>query len=1138
METYTYDECRRASLDYFNGDELAAEVFAGKYALRDASSRLYEQTPTDMHRRLAREFARIENNYPNPLSEDDIFSLLSSWRVVPQGSPMAAIGNDFQYQSLSNCFVIDSPHDSYGGILKADQEQAQIMKRRGGVGFDVSLIRPRGRHTSNAALTTDGIGIFMERFSNTCREVAQGGRRGALMLTISVHHPEIRTFINIKRDRKKVTGANISIRLTDEFMEAVKDNKPVQLRFPVEPNVEHSIEELVDARALWHEIIEAAWESAEPGLLFWDNVLKMTPTTCYPEFKSISTNPCIIGSTMIATADGRNAVSIKQLAEEGKDIPVYSTNPKTGQIEIKWGRNPRLTKQQVEVWKLILDDGSELVATPDHNVMLRDCSYVELRSLKVGDSLFPFSSFDSNGYRQICETGVKMSGGARRNRRQYRLINEFLRGPVDPKLYAIHHVDFDSTNDEINNLVVITHEEHRNLHARLMIGDLNPYHRMSDEWKATFAKHPGESNGRYSGFKNSELLAEGRKLFEQNGRITTDMWIKHAKQHGLPQFLSNEFRFGSWKNFVNQVATNHKVVSIECIGVDDVFNITVDDNHNYHVITSHEDDRYVVSSGFCVKNCGEIVLSAYDSCRLLLVNLCKFVRDPFTPMARFDANGFGIVVQKAQRLMDDLVDLELEVIDKIINKIINDPEPADVKRTELELWEKIKKAASQGRRTGLGITGLGDALAFMNIRYGSDESVTKTEEIYRCLALNAYRSTVTMAQERGAFPAFSHALEKDHPFIERIMTEDTDLKKSYKKHGRRNIALTTTAPAGSVSILTQSTSGCEPAFLLSYKRRRKISSSDVAAKVDFIDDMGDRWQEYVVYHPGFKLWMEVTGKSDVEQSPYWQATSNDVDWVKKIDVQAAAQRWICHSISNTTNVPADTTVDIIKQIYVRGWETGCKGVTVYREGSRSGVLVKNEEPKKSDSIQPASIIEVHAPKRPSVLECDIHRVTVKGDAYLVLVGLYDNKPYEVFAGLSEHVEVPKKIKRGSLIKNGKKDGLATYNLRIPLADDDELLFKDIVTMFDSPLYGAFTRTISLSLRHGIPVKFLCEQLKKDRHSDMTSFSSVIARVLGKNYIPDGTKPTDEKLCPTCSSEQLSYQQGCVSCVSCGWSRCS
>lgn len=825
MRTYTYEEVRNASLEYFKGDELAADVFASKYALQDLDSKIYELTPADMHRRLAREFARAEARYPNPMQEDEIFDLLADWRVVPQGGPMAAIGNPFQVQSLSNCFVVESPYDSYGGILKSDQEQVQIMKRRGGVGFDISSIRPRGQPAANAARTTDGIGVFMERYSNSCREVAQEGRRGALMLTISVHHPDVLTFANIKRDRKKVTGANVSIRMTDEFMEAVKAGTTYQQRFPVDPQGPHSVVREVDAREVWQNIVAAMRDCSEPGMLFWDAIKDRSPADAYAKFGygTVSTNPC-----------------------------------------------------------------------------------------------------------------------------------------------------------------------------------------------------------------------------------------------------------------------------------------------------------------------GEITLSPYDSCRLLLINLCKFVKNPFTSKARFDYSHFGSVVQKAQRMMDDLIDLELEAVDRIIAKVKADPEPDDVKRVELELWLKIRNAAVNGRRTGLGITALGDTFAYLNMAYGSDESIALTESVYKALALNSYRASVIMAQERGPFPIFSHDVERGHPFIDQVLDADPELRQLYEKYGRRNIANTTTAPAGSTSIETQTSSGCEPVLFLKARRKRKITASDKLARVDEVDKLGDKWQHYDVYHHGVSMWMEVTGETDVSKSPYHGSTVEEIDWLRKIDIQAAAQRWICHSISNTTNLPRDVPVETVEKLCWHGWETGCKGVTIYRIGSRDAVIVKE----KDAQGQPLEIVETHAPKRPKELPCDIHRTSVQGENYLVLVGLLNGRPYEIFAGLQEHVEVPKKVKQGVLIKNGKnKDGIATYNLRIPIGDDDEMVFKDIVNLFDNPNHGALTRTLSLAMRHGAPIQYQVEQLRKDKHSDFFSFSSVIARVFAKNYIQDGTKVTQEKTCPQCNSTNLAYQQGCITCMACGNSKC-
>lgn len=821
----TFKEALEQSIKYFDGDELAANTYLTKYALISPDGDILEPTPDLMHRRLAKEFARIEKKYPNPLSEDEIFYYLDKFKyIIPQGSPMSGIGNPFQFTSLSNCFVIESPYDSYGGILKTDQEQVQLMKRRGGVGFDISTIRPKGMQTSNAAKTTDGIGLFMERFSNTCREVAQGGRRGALMLSISVHHPEIRTFVNIKKNLEKVTGANISIRLSDEFMTAVENKEDFEVRWPVDSK-DPVVSTKISASDLWDEINEAAWSAAEPGLLFWDNIKKYSPADAYEQFQTISTNPC-----------------------------------------------------------------------------------------------------------------------------------------------------------------------------------------------------------------------------------------------------------------------------------------------------------------------GEIVLSAYDSCRLLLVNALSFVTEPFQRNADFDYAKFGEVVRVAQRLMDDVIDLELEAIDQLIAKIESDPEPQEVKQIELNLWNKIRSTCEQGRRTGLGLTAVGDALAACGIVYGTQKSVEVIENIYKTLAINSYRSSITMAKERGAFPAFDYETEKNHPFINRIMDAKepaylaavTSLKDDWKKYGRRNIANTTTAPAGSVSICTQTTSGIEPVFSLSYKRRKKINPNDPTnPKVDFVDDLGDKWQEFEVFHHGFAKWKETTGLTKVEESPYYKATANDIDWVMKVKAQAAAQKWICHSISNTTNLPKDTTVETVKDIYMTGWKSGCKGVTIYRDGCRSGVLVNDTEPKKEES----SFRDNQAPKRPELLPCDIYHMTVKGEKWNAFVGILDGRPYEIFAGRAEYVSIPKSKKQGTIKKNGK------YNVIIG-EGENEIVIKDLAHVFENSTESAFTRTISLALRHGTPVQYIVEQLDKgaSKENDMFSLSKGLMRVL-KSYIKDGTTASAKK-CPACgATDSLVYSDGCVSCKSCGDSKC-
>ena len=814
----SFNDAIESSKDYFDGDELSANVFVTKYALSTKEGEILEKTPDDMHTRMAREFSRIEKKYPNPLTEDEIYNLFKDFKyVIPQGSPMAGIGNNHRIQSLSNCFVIESPHDSYGGICKTDQELVQIAKRRGGVGFDISTIRPKGLPTGNAARTTDGIEVFMDRFSNSCREVAQGGRRGALMLTISVHHPQIRDFTKIKRDLTRITGANISVRLSDEFLNAVKEKADYEVRFPVNSD-SPEISEMISAESVWDEIIESAHASAEPGLLFWDVAKSMTPSDVYEEegFGSQSTNPC-----------------------------------------------------------------------------------------------------------------------------------------------------------------------------------------------------------------------------------------------------------------------------------------------------------------------GEIILSPYDSCRLMVVNLLSFVNRPFSKDAEFDYKFMGEVVQKAQRLMDDMIDLEIEQVDKIISKIKRDPEPQAVKQIELDLWKNIKMQAILGRRTGLGVTAVGDALAALGLRYGSDKSIETVENFYRNLTINAYRSSCIMAKERGAFEVHDHDKERGHPFLERIWEASPDVYEMSKKYGRRNIALTTTAPAGSVSTLTQTTSGIEPAYLLKYTRRKKLTENDLDGRVDFIDDSGDRWQEYVVYHHGFKKWMEASGLSDTEKSPYRSSTSNDIDWVSKVKVQAAAQKWICHAISNTTNVPSDTDVETIKKIYMTGWKSGCKGVTVYRDGCRSGVLVSTTKEDKFKTYE--------APERPDELTCHIHHATIKGEAWTVMVGLLDGRPYEVMGGLQKYIEIPRKYKKGIIIKHAYKSKNSRYDLQIG-KNGDGFLIKDIVSVFDNPNHAGYTRTISLALRQGAPIQYVVEQLLKDREMDMFSFSKVIARVL-KTYIEDGTVPGKSE-CENCGAEDsLRYQEGCVGCASCGYAKC-
>jgi len=839
MKTYSRDEVLKASTDYFQGDELAAEVFAAKYALRNDKLQWLEDNPDNMHQRMAGEFARIEKKYENPLSKDDIYSLLKDFQyIVPGGSPMFGIGNPFQRVSLSNCFVIKTV-DSYGGICRADERIAQISKRRGGVGIDISPIRPRGVPTGNCALTTDGITVFMERFSNTSQEVAQSGRRGALMETISVHHPEIMNFIRIKRDRKKVTGANISVRVTDEFMEAVKRNKTYELRWPTDSK-EPTIKSRIKAREVWRMMIESVHDSAEPGILFWDNIIRNSPADCYADlgFETTSTNPC-----------------------------------------------------------------------------------------------------------------------------------------------------------------------------------------------------------------------------------------------------------------------------------------------------------------------GELPLCELDSCRLMSINLSSYVIDPFTENARFNEDLFRDHVGKAMRLMDDLVDLELEVIMKIISKVKSDPEDSLTKSNEMDMWNGVKKKCEQGRRTGLGITALGDCIAMLNTKYGDDESIKIVDQVYSILRNSSYRASIEMAKERGAFPIFDTQREKGHAYLERL---PDDIRKDMAKYGRRNIGCLTTAPAGSISTVCRTTSGFEPIFKVEYFRKRRLTDTD-KDKPDVIDANGNRWKEYNITHSKAKIFEEVTGKK-ISESPYYGAQSHEINYAARVQMQATATQYVDHAISSTVNLPEDIGVDVVEKIYFSAWEKGCKGLTVYRDKSREGILTSDSSTTRScqdcdqaseefarmvsEGMRPTRIIRAAAPSRPQSMECEIHRSKVDKGDWLFFVGKLNGKVYEVFGGDSEQFTIPHKYRKGWIIKNGKVDGVTQYNLVLgSLEDENEKLeFKGIAKHFNNYQYGAFTRLISLAVRHGAPIKYICEQITKiGVEGELFSFQRAMSRVM-KKYIGEGEK--SEVVCPQCGSEDVYYKNGCPSCRICGHSNCS
>lgn len=851
MNSYTYDEAYEASLKYFDGDQLAARVWVSKYALKDSFGHIYELTPADMHRRLAREIHRIENKYPNPMSEEEIFDLLDQFRyIIPQGSPMTGIGNSFQVASLSNCFVIgiDGKPDSYGGIIRIDEEQVQLMKRRGGVGHDLSHIRPKGAPVKNSALTSTGLVPFMERYSNSTREVAQDGRRGALMLSVSIKHPDSEAFIDAKLVEGKITGANVSVKIDDEFMRcAINDEKYIQ-QYPIDSS-EPIFRKEIDAKALWGKIIHNAWKSAEPGVLFWDTIIRESLPDCYADegFQTVSTNPC-----------------------------------------------------------------------------------------------------------------------------------------------------------------------------------------------------------------------------------------------------------------------------------------------------------------------GEIPLCPYDSCRLLAINLYSYVKNPFTSEAEFDFPLLTEHVIKAQRIMDDIIDLEMEKIDKILSKIESDPETEEVKFAERNLWNKIRNKTLKGRRTGVGTTGEGDFLAALGLRYGTSEATDFSEEVHKNIALAAYRSSVNLAKERGAFEIYNAEKEKNNPFVERIRQADPELVNEMEKVGRRNIACLTIAPTGTTSLMTRTSSGIEPVFMPVYKRRRKVNPNDTEVRIDYVDESGDSFEEYIVYHDKFLKWMKVNGinteknyteeelNSLVARSPYFKATSNDINWLEKVRMQGRVQKWVDHSISVTINLPSDTTEQIVDQLYKEAWNCGCKGCTVYREGSRAGVLVSLENNKKKKDTpnaipQKDTSGDVHpsVAKRPIELEADVVRFQNNKEKWIAFVGLIDGRPYEIFTGLADDEDgifCPKSVTHGKIVKAIDNNGNKRYDFQFVNKRGYKTTIEGLSYKFN-PEYWNYAKLISGVLRYGMPIDQVLKlvgTLELDSQS-INTWKMGVERAL-KKYLPNGTTAKGQT-CPNCGHETLVYQEGCLICTNCGTSRC-
>ena len=843
-KTYSYDEAYNASLQYFKGDELAARVWVNKYAVKDSFGNIYEKSPEDMHWRIANEVARIEAKYPNALSAQELFDLLDHFKyIVPQGSPMTGIGNDYQVASLSNCFVIglEGAADSYGAIIRIDEEQVQLMKRRGGVGHDLSHIRPKGSPVKNSALTSTGLVPFMERYSNSTREVAQDGRRGALMLSVSIKHPDSEAFIDAKMTEGKVTGANVSVKLDDEFMQAAVEGRMYTQQFPIDSD-HPMVSKQINASALWKKIVHNAWKSAEPGVLFWDTIIRESVPDCYADlgFRTVSTNPC-----------------------------------------------------------------------------------------------------------------------------------------------------------------------------------------------------------------------------------------------------------------------------------------------------------------------GEIPLCPYDSCRLLAINLYSYVINPFTPEARFDFDLFKKHIALAQRIMDDIIDLELEKIERIMEKIDADPESEEVKGAERHLWEKIYRKSGLGRRTGVGITAEGDMLAAMGLRYGTEEATEFSEQVHKTVALEAYRSSVNMAKERGAFEIYDAEREKNNPFINRIKDADPALYEDMVRYGRRNIACLTIAPTGTTSLMTQTTSGIEPVFMPVYMRRRKVNPNDANVRVDFVDETGDAFEEYVVFHHKFLTWMEVNGYDPnkhytqeeiddlVAKSPYYKATSNDVDWLMKVKMQGRIQKWVDHSISVTINLPNSVDEELVNRLYVEAWRSGCKGCTVYRDGSRAGVLISTKKDKKKEEeechCKPPQVVEV----RPKVLEADVVRFQNNKEKWVAFVGLLDGRPYEIFTGLQDDEEgivLPKSVTSGRIIKNYDEDGMKRYDFQFENKRGYKMTIEGLSEKFNKE-YWNYAKLISGVLRWRMPIEQVIKlvgSLQLDSEN-INTWKNGVERAL-KKYVQDGTEAKGVK-CPNCGHETLVYQEGCLICKTCGSSRC-
>lgn len=1127
--------------EYFCGDSLPAKVWVDKYALRDKNNNVVETTPDEMHWRLAREFSRVDRAKFGDFagySPDFVYGFLKDFKyIIPQGGPMYGIGNPYQMASLSNCYTIAIPGDSYGAILHADEQLVQISKRRGGVGIDLSALRPSGFATSNAARTTSGIVAWMRRYSNSIREVGQNGRRGALMETLSVHHPQVLDFARAKLDKKDVTGANVSVRLTDEFMEAVKEGRDYVQCWPVDAKEPEFVRH-VDAREVWRELIRCAWQSAEPGLLFWDNILRESPADCYADvgFRTVSTNPCQPGWAKLLTPSG-----IRQMKDVNEGDLIWSKSGWTKVVR-KWSSGVKQVFRYGTTSCCFFGTRDHRLVCQGHKVRADEAEAVDILS-------GPFALVNEYDQQAVMD-GLMIGDGSWHNASSKPYLN-------------IGHKDFDYFSSEVSRLIVghnsvakhyrygvvttatrdeLAYTYLRKVPTRYIEGNLKiVVSFLRGLYSANGSVVAGRVTLKASSFRIVEdvqlmLSSVGIRSYYTTNRehvvrfvngdytcrqsydlnITVDR-EKFLQLIGFIQNYKNE-KLASYIRSMNKAGrppkSTYDIVKEELVSEEEVFDIAVDN-----------DTSTYWTQGCDVSNCSELPLCPLDSCRLLLLNLFSYVSDPFTKDARFNSSRFVEHARVAQRLMDDLIDLELECIDRILQKVEADPEPAHVKERELNLWKTVYDKCFQGRRTGTGLTAVGDTLAALGIPYGSDKSIDFVEKVYRDLKLACYRESVEMAKKLGPFPVWDAEKEKDCPFLKRIKDEDPQLYEDMQKYGRRNIALLTTAPAGSVSLVAgprpyfQTTSGIEPLFTdAPYTRRKKINDGDTESRIDFVDQNGDRWQHFEVFHPKIRMWMDVTGETDWAKSPYHGCCANDLDWTQRVKLQAAAQLHLDHGISSTVNVPKEVSQDEVAEIYLTAWEAGCKGITVYRDGCRDGVLVQGASP-------PEKVNKTKAPKRPKDLPCDIHVSRVKGVDYTVLVGLFGGEPYEVIAGPYKDIKTRCQHGKGALTKVGR----GHYRL----VSGEEVLCESVTAHCDDD-QEALTRMVSTSLRHGADISFVVTQLSKVRGHIM-GFAKCLARVL-KKYVKDGTIISGEQ-CEACGGKLL-FAEGCSNCPGCGWSKCS